>query len=225
MSELLINIAHQWRQPLNAIGMIAQSIRDDFQYKELTNESLDSSTKMIMEELIKLSTTIKTITDGHFKDEKRHEINVSQAVMIGINAMKNQLASNNISLETKIEDDILALGSFNIIIQAIITVITNSLEIFIERKIKDRYIKVETIKDTTNNKVIISIEDNGGGIDKELIDKIFDPYFTTKFKSRGKGMSLYLVKTMIERKMEGSIRIRNTYVGVEFIIEVCCYGS
>jgi signal transduction histidine kinase len=81
------------------------------------------------------------------------------------------------------------------------------------------------MKDTKSNKILISIEDNGGGIDQAVMDKIFDPYFTTKFKSKGKGMSLYLLKTMIERKMEGSMRMRNTPEGVEFIIEVCCYGN
>ncbi|MBF0472361.1 MAG: PAS domain S-box protein [Nitrospirae bacterium] len=225
IDELMVNIAHQWRQPLNAIGLMVQNIRDDFNFKELTDSSLNSSVMIIMDELFKLSMTIKTFTNSYSQYENEQEINVSQAIKMGINSMKEQFISNNVLVDTSIEDNILAKGYSNILTQVTITIIENSLEVFIERNIKNRYIKITASKDTLSNKIIISISDNGGGIDKTILDKIFDPYFTTKFKSRGRGMSLYLVKTMIERKMEGSMRLSNTKEGVEFIIEVCCYGS
>ncbi|KJU87587.1 ATP-binding region, ATPase-like domain protein [Candidatus Magnetobacterium bavaricum] len=74
------------------------------------------------------------------------------------------------------------------------------------------------MKDLQDNKLTISISDNGGGIDTEIIDKVFDPYFTTKFKTRGKGLGLYMVKTMIDNKMEGTVSVSNIKEGAEFKI-------
>ncbi|MBF0344721.1 MAG: DUF3365 domain-containing protein [Nitrospirae bacterium] len=224
MGELLINIAHQWRQPLNVIGILVQNVRDAYIYKELSDELLDSSTNTIMGELLKLSGTITAFTDIYNKETDKTEFSVQQAINRGLDFIENHLVSNNIKLETDIIDDILVEGYPNIIIQLIIAVITNSLDVFRERKIEKGCIKIKAMKNSEGNKVTLSMSDNGGGIEGEIIDRIFDPYFTTRFKTRGKGMSLYLIKAMIERRMEGTMSVRNTKEGAEFIVELSCLG-
>jgi len=97
-------------------------------------------------------------------------------------------------------------------------IINNAREILIEREIKNPWTKIFLSKE--NNKNVITINDNAGGIQKNIIEKIFDPYFSTKQKLTGTGIGLYMAKMVIERNMSGKITVRNTDVGAEFRVEV-----
>ncbi|MBF0344717.1 MAG: HAMP domain-containing protein [Nitrospirae bacterium] len=220
MGDLLVNIAHHWRQPLNAVGMLAQNIRDAFNFNELSKELLDRSVNMIMDELLSLSNMLNGFKEIYYIRKEKEIIDFSGLIKNILDLLKNYLSFTNATIDTEIQKGIEAVGYTSIISQVIISILTNSLDTFVERKVADGSIKIRVTKESDGNKTLIVISDSGGGIEEEILENIFDPYFTTKFKERGRGLSLYMSKTMIEMAMGGRLAVRNTIKGAEFIIEI-----
>ncbi|MEO5358403.1 MAG: DUF3365 domain-containing protein [Nitrospirae bacterium YQR-1] len=220
ISELLMNIAHHWRQPLNVVGVIAQEINDAYNFKELNAEFLDQSVSTIMKELRSLSDTISIFKDIYSNRKDIESFSVHEIIRNTLAAINTYLQNNNTKIETQLNDDIVILGYPQDLSQSMINIITNSVEIFRERNIENGFIRITLHKAAKNDKAVIAISDNGGGITNDIMDKIFDPYFTTKFKSKGTGLGLYLTKAIIEKEMNGTLSVGNTEDGAEFIIEI-----
>lgn len=220
MGEMIENIAHQWRQPLSLITTISSGIKLNFEYgtfkKENAVEDLDT--------LIKTSNYLSETID-HFREfikEKRElkVVRVQERIKNVLNILDASLKNNHIELITELNEKIsldaqLVKGELS---QVLINIINNSKDAFVNQNIEKKWIKITCTK--KENFALISVEDNAGGIPDEIIDKIFNPYFTTKHQYKGTGIGLYMSKNIIEKQIHGNIYVENTSHGAKFFIEI-----
>ncbi len=216
MGEMIGMIAHQWRQPLNNLSLLTQMISLKYDRDKLTKELMfdfkNNSNKHIQE----MSKTIDDFRD-FFKPEKQkmdfciNDIIVNSLDMLNLPFVKEKLS---ISFENKTK--FYSHGFPNELGQAIINILNNAKDAFISNKIKIKKIKITL--ENKEGKIIVKIIDNAGGISLAIIDKIFDPYFSTKMDKNGTGLGLYMTKIIIEEHMDGKISVKNSGDGVEFMI-------
>ncbi|MDZ7817767.1 MAG: HAMP domain-containing sensor histidine kinase [Aliarcobacter sp.] len=147
---------------------------------------------------------------------KKEEFFIKQSVDNAIKIVKSTLDFYHIELVVNIDETYKTNGYKNEYSQAVMNIISNAKDILIEKEIKNPQI---TIYSKESDKFTLCIEDNAGGIDEKIIDKIFDPYFTTKYEY-GTGIGLYMTKMIIEEKMNGSIYVENSQNGAKFSIEI-----
>ena len=213
MGEMISMIAHQWRQPLSAISATAINIQLDVDLEKLKLEDKDKEYLLdqihdIYKYTKNLSTTIDDFRNFYKPNKKLDYIQLDQVSSKALAIIKSLLINNNIQI---IEDYCCSskLEMFtNEIVQVVLNILKNANDNFMERNIKE-----PTIKITTNDKVL-SICDNGGGIPEEVIDKIFDPYFSTKDEKNGTGLGLYMSKTIVEEHHNATLEVENTDDGV-----------
>jgi len=220
MGELLVNIAHQWRQPLNNIGAIIQNLEDSFNYGDISKESLKEDVISIMGELRYLSETINRFSNYYQSSSDKEEFfTLKKAIFEAYNMLAPTLLVNNIHTRVTVEDKILIFGDRVEFVQVFLNLFSNVKDLAIELK-KPLNIEIFAKYNRVDNIISIHFADNGGGIKKDNLSKIFDPYFTTKDKSKGVGLGLFIAKSIIEHKFRGKIRVSNIENGAEFIIEV-----
>lgn len=220
MGELLVNIAHHWRQPLNAISVLAQEIRDANMFHDLTDDYLDSTVKTIMGELQSLSDTIDNFRSFYHAEKEKSRFSIATAVEKSLSLMEGYFKNRKIAIEIDVKEDVVVEGYQNEFSRVILSVLNNTKDIFEERGIENGHIKIKLQKESETGKATLRISDDGGGINDDIIDKIFDPYFTTKPKARGTGLGLYMAKSVVEKNMSGTMRAQNTEGGLEVIIEL-----
>ncbi len=245
MGEMIGAIAHQWKQPLNAIGMIIQDVQDAYEFGEFDKEYLDKSVDDTMEQISFMSNTINDFRD-FFKPEKEiAPFEINSAIRDVINLLYAQIKKSNIDIlfdcvydgEKKqlfktngiggiciCKPELIVRGFPNEFKQAILNIITNARDAIIKRLheglMKDNESGIISIELSANGKsVVLAIRDNGGGISKEISGKIFDPYITSKGKE-GTGIGLYMSKLIIEKNMKGRLYAENIDNGAVFIIEL-----
>lgn len=216
MGEMIGNIAHQWRQPLNSIGVIIQNIEDAYEFNELTKDYLNEKVATVMNQLNYMSHTIDDFRNFFKPDKEKQDFQVFDALKSAVNFMEANFVHNNISVEYQLITDTTIWGYPNEYAQVLLNILNNARDILIERKIANPTIFITAEK--TDSHSIVKISDNGGGIDPDIIHKLFDPYFTTK--TVGTGLGLYMSKMIVEKNMDGKLWVRNTTGGAEFIIEV-----
>ncbi|PPB59172.1 histidine kinase [Campylobacter hyointestinalis subsp. hyointestinalis] len=218
MGEMIGNIAHQWRQPLAEISAIHMNMKVTYDFNKFDKKYLNEKIK----EANKLTTYMsQTITDfqNFFKPRGEKEIfSVQNACKEAAKIIESSLRYHEISLKFNTIKDTNILGYKNEYSQVILNILSNAKDIIIERKIKFPRINIE-IKEG-NNYSIVKISDNAGGIAEKILDKIFEPYFTTRYKTQGTGIGLYMSKNIIERNMYGFINVKNTDEGALFTIKV-----
>lgn len=220
MGEMISNIAHQWRQPLSVItscstGLKLQKELGDFNDKDFY-ESLDN----INEKAQYLSGTIDSFRDFLNNKKEFKKVVLQDELNKLICIISETLKTYNIKLENNFEDNNtiklnLVPGDFN---QAIINIINNAKDLLIEKNITNPMIKLDLIEYKT--KIVLTIEDNAGGIADEVISHIFEPYYTTKHKAQGTGLSLNISYRIITDILNGNIHVKNTDVGAKFFIEL-----
>jgi C4-dicarboxylate-specific signal transduction histidine kinase len=218
MGEMLGNIAHQWRQPLNALGVKVQELGLSFEYGELSKELLNANISTAMEILQHLSQTITVFQNFTVPDKEKSLFSVEQVIATTIQIMDESLRKDGITLNISSTGDPQINGYPNEYSQVLMNLVLNAKDAFLEQKTADPRISV--ILWSENGKSVVTITDNGGGIREDIIDKIFDPYFTTKSLGKGTGVGLFLSKSIIEKNMQGRITVRNVEGGSEFRIEV-----
>ena len=202
MSELIVSIAHNWRQPINAVGFIVQDIKDAYEHKELDDAYLNQSVDKVMEVLNDLSTMINDFSFLFSKDVKKEDFDLIEL----LSNLQNMLELQNIEyiLHRDKKQSYVIYGLKNELQQVFLYIVKNSIEAIEKRKENEDFkavIEVDIQK--INNNVKITFSDNGIGIDEAIKDRIFEPYFTTK--TQGVGLGLYVVKTIIENHMNGHV--------------------
>ena len=218
MGEMIGNIAHQWRQPLNALSLVLQNIHFSYKMDELDDEFMDKSIKKAN---LLTNTMSKTIDDfrNFFKPNKeKKEFLLDEVVSKSITLIESTFKHSNIELEYSYEELINIFGFPNEFSQVVLNILNNARDALLENKIENARVIVNTKMDKNFGYVII--RDNAGGIPNSIINKIFNPYFTTKEEGKGTGIGLYMSKTIIETNMDGKLIVENVDDGAEFIIRV-----
>jgi len=229
MGEMLGAIAHQWRQPLNALGLIIQDIKEAYQSEELNQEYIDQSIKDSMVQILYMSHTIDDFRN-FFRTSKQKEVfNVIRSIEFTLSIFSAQMKEHSIKIDTVFneDDDILVDGFFNEFNQVILNIMSNAKDAILEARengilgTDGGQIIVRVLKE--DDRAVLKIGNNGGRIPDNLIDTIFEPYFTTKEEGKGTGIGLYMSKTIIEQNMNGRIYVENIDYGVIFTIYLELY--
>jgi signal transduction histidine kinase len=218
LGEMIGNIAHQWRQPLNSLGLLVQQAPLFCGLGEVDMEFLDSNAQKAMELIQHMSRTIDDFRSYFKPDKEKVEFRVHEAVQKVLTLMEGCLSNQRISIEVEVRDDPLIYGYPNEFSQVLLNILINAKDALTEREIAMP--KVLFTIGTHENRAVVTIADNAGGIPEEIIDKIFDPYFTTKGPQEGTGVGLFMSKTIIEKNMGGRLSVRNIADGAEFRIEI-----
>ena len=222
MGEMIGNIAHQWRQPLNKLGIVMQQMHMDQEKGVMTDRLMEERVGKGMDLLLSLSRTIDDFRN-FFRPEKEAALfNLAGAVVKTVIFFAASCIDHNIKVSIDGESDLMHLGHLNEFCQALLNILNNARDAHLERRVDDPLIAV-CMRDEERRSVV-TIRDNAGGIPSEIIDKIFDPYFTTKEEGRGTGVGLYMAKSIIDRNMQGRISARNLVDGAEFTIVICQSG-
>ncbi len=216
MGEMIGNIAHQWRQPLTALSSILINIELFFEKGKLTKEKLFYKVSEANEQITFMSKTIDDFRNFFASGKQKERFNISIPIKKVENLMSASLSNNDIKLFINIKDNFELFVYPNEMAQALLNLISNAKDIILERKIKNGQIKISAF--TQNGKEIMSIKDNAGGIKVTPIEKIFEPYFSTKHATSGTGIGLYMTKTIIEKNNNGKIFVKNDRDGAVFTI-------
>jgi len=216
MGEMVHNIAHQWRQPLNALSLLVRNIKDDYDFKTLTPEVMDQSVGDAQRLLNRMSATIDDFREFFRPEREMTEFDVAHAVGEALFVIESTLHSQGINVSTELPAGISAEGFPSQYAQAVLNLLANAKEAILERSGEPGHIHLNLSSD--GQWVTLRIEDNGGGIPADVLPKIFDPYFTTKDK--GSGIGLYMTKTIIEHNMHGAVQAENGSDGACFSLRI-----
>jgi signal transduction histidine kinase len=217
MGEMIGNIAHQWRQPLSAVAAIVQDIEDAYEYDELTEEYLHSSVEKTMKQLSYMSRTIDDFRNFFKPNKEKKDFSVQKVLEDTINFVEKSFSFHNIKINLVVKQDSTINGFPNEYSQTVLNILNNSKDAIVENKINPGKINI-VANINEKGQSVVSIEDNGGGIPANIIDKIFDPYFSTKEQGKGTGIGLYMAKMIIEENMKGELWVDNLQDGARFTI-------
>ncbi|RJQ23246.1 MAG: HAMP domain-containing protein [Nitrospiraceae bacterium] len=218
MGEMVSAIADQWRQPISIVGLIIQDIKETYDSGELNKEYIDSSIKTGMDIIYKMSHTIDDFRSFFKPDGEKQQFNLDVIVLRALSFIDSGFENDGIKVELDLKEDITVFGYRNDYTQALLNILNNAKEALIDSKTGSPYIGIKAFRE--NGKAVVTVKDNGGGIQKDIIDRIFDPYFTTKNHKKGAGVGLYMSKMIIEKNMDGELTVNNTDGGAEFRVEV-----
>jgi PAS domain S-box-containing protein len=219
MGEMLGNIAHQWRQPLNTLGLIIQELRLTYGRDGFNKESLDASVKKAMAVIMHMSQTINDFSNYFRPDKEKSLFSVNGVVVKTLSLVEPSLKNLNIEVEVIKVTDAEINGYVQEYAQVLLNILLNCRDAFEEgNSDTPRVVTITIFKE--NDRSVLTVADNAGGIPEAVMGKIFDPYFTTKGPDKGTGIGLYMAKAIIEKNMGGRLSVRNSADGAEFRIEV-----
>ncbi len=214
MGEMIGNIAHQWRQPLNALAMVFGNISSAHQCNELTAEYLEKTVENGNRLIQKMSTTINDFRNFFHPDKEMKAFPVREQLRHAIALVEVGFTSQNITIRLDAPEELMLTGFPNEYSQVLLILLSNARDAINESGVAAGIITVRLFK--RDGQGCTAVSDNGGGIPADVMDKIFEPYFSTK--QMGTGIGLYMSKMIIERSMNGTIEAHNSGGGAEFII-------
>ena len=220
MGEMIGNIAHQWRQPLNALALLLQNIAISYEMERLDKALIQRVNDKGMLLINTMSTTIDDFRN-FFKPNKEKELfNIESFITKTLRMISGAFKNALIDIRVDLKPDLEVYGYPNEFSQVMLNILNNAKDALVERNIQGRYILIESFNDESS--VYIRISDNAGGIDQGVMAKIFDPYFSTKEEGKGTGIGLYMSKVIIETNMQGKLFVQNSDQGAIFTIRLKC---
>jgi len=208
LGEMLNNIAHQWRQPLGSITMIIQSFQTKMSLGKLTPTFVDEKVNDALLLASNMSNTLDDFKNFFSPNKVKSRFSIKNCIEHSIELSKYLLIQENIKVNLKIRKDVEINSFYNELSHVFLNIISNSKDALCSNVDKnDRILKI--IVNRFKNHLVVNILDNGGGIPQDILPKIFEPYYTTKYKSAGTGIGLYMSKQIIEKHMNGEISCKN----------------
>jgi PAS domain S-box-containing protein len=219
MGEMIGNIAHQWRQPLNVLALILQELSITNELGSFPREDLDASITKSLQIIYHMSQTIDGFRDFFRPDKETVPFSPLKVAVRTVALVDASFRELQIDVDISGADDIIIQGYPNEYSQVILNILMNARDAFQERAPSGpRTIRISLTRE--NMKTVLNITDNAGGIPGEVMEKIFDPYFSTKGPDKGTGLGLFMSKTIIEKNMSGRLSACNAGEGATFRIEV-----
>ncbi len=228
MGEMISMIAHQWRQPLGAISTtsIDLNIKLELEIFDMkTQDGREEAMEYFKNSLSQIEFFVQSLTNtiddfrSFYKPNKDKEVSlINLPIQKAFEILEASLSSNNIKILREYKSKEKLLMYPNELMQVILNILKNAQDNFLEKKISNAHIIIKTFDTLLSS--VIEICDNGGGISQDIIDKIFDPYFSTKDEKNGTGLGLYMSKIIVEEHHDGIITMQNTKDGVCFNIEL-----
>ncbi|RXJ93587.1 hypothetical protein CRV00_10040 [Malaciobacter molluscorum] len=228
LHEMLDSISHQWRQPLSSISTAASGMKLNKEFNSLDDETFNKLIDSIVENSLYLSKTIDNFKSFFKTNSENVLFNIKNTVNKVFNLMSYKFNENKIECIINVIDKNIE-GLEHELIQSLVNLLNNAQDAIVKKLINEekRLIFLDAYSDEKNN-LIIKVRDNANGIDEKIIDKIFEPYFTTKHQSQGTGVGLYMTYEIILKHFNGIFYVKNVsytyenkeYKGAEFIIKI-----
>ena len=223
MGEMIGNIAHQWRQPLSLITTAASGLKINHEMGLLDKNKLDHCADTIVNSAHYLSNTIDDFRSFFKPNKEKEYFKVLNAFERTFTLLESHFINKNITMIKNIED-VQIYGFENELIQVLLNILNNAKDALVEKKEQKPLIFIDVF--SKDEEVCIAIKDNAGGIKEDIINRIFEPYFTTKHQSQGTGIGLYMSEEIVVKHMKGELIVQNVqytyedveYKGVEFKI-------
>ncbi|WP_121626341.1 ABC transporter substrate-binding protein [Poseidonibacter antarcticus] len=215
MGEMIRNIAHQWRQPLNRVNLslsIIQTVYEEDDNKELITNKIFYAQKNIKY----MSDTIDDFMNFFKADKKKNTFSIYTAIYESLKLLESRTVGIDINII--VPKAVEVYNYRNEYLQVLLIILNNALDNFKNTNLENKSIKIEYLE--RNSYFELFINDNGGGIAKENLENIFEPYFTTKFKKEGTGLGLYMAKTLVEDSMNGLLSVESEDNNTTFIIRL-----
>ena len=219
MKELIKNISHQYRQPLSVISTAATALKMFNEKKLLDEHKLYEACTLVNKNVQYLSSILDGFDTLNCQRIKKSIFRLSE-IKYRINSFTSGYdQSLDINIQIQIKDDISVLSFKSELIQVILNIINNSREALERKKIQGQK-QIQITMDSDNTHYIISIKDNAGGIEEDIIHRVFEPYFTTKHQGRGVGLGLYIGYVLVTQRLGGEVVVVNIPDGCEFTLRI-----
>lgn len=214
IGEMVGNISHQWKQPLNTINLILMNLYDDFKLGELSEEQFKNTVDRLMNIVKTMSETIKDFTDFLKPNREMKEFDLQESLQLALDLMETSLKNNAINVQVNLEKELRMMGYPNEFSHVLFNILNNARDAIVESDLETKEISILGFK--KEKETILEIRNSGHPIPPEVLGNIFEPYYTTKADNGGTGIGLYISKIIVEQRMMGRIEIENTSLGV------CC---
>jgi len=218
MGEMIGNIAHQWRQPLSVLALEIQDIEEAFYYGELDKSYLEKFSHKSMYQIKYMSKTIDDFRSFLNPSRAEGSFFLDELFVRLYTLLESVLSAHSITFTCSNEVKSLIKGDSNQLLQVLVNLINNAKDAQVSTNVVDKKIFLTAINEEKN--LLILVQDNGGGIPEAILERIFEPYFTTKEVLHGSGLGLYMSRLMIEQKFNGSIHVSNNQEGACFSIRI-----
>ena len=216
MGEMIGNIAHQWRQPLNLLGLLTQELAITYRKGDFSGNYLESTVKKMLETIRHMSQTIDDFRNFFRPFREKVDFRILETVKKTVSLLEGSLSGQRIKTVLVADCDPAVSGYPNEFSQVLLNLLINARDAFAAGESGDQIITVTVGRE--GGRCVVCVADNAGGIPEEIIDRVFDPYFTTKGPDKGTGVGLFMSKSIIEKNMGGSLTVRNIGRGAEFRI-------
>jgi PAS domain S-box-containing protein len=218
LGEMINNIAHQWNQPLNTLGLVVQQLPLSYDSGQFSRDFLEECTDNAMELIRHMSRTIEDFRNLFKADKIAISFSVNQVIEHTLSLIEKTFKDQHIDIALHSEGDPTAIGFPNEYSQVLLNILLNARDALVGNDVDAARISIRAF--SQGGRSVVTITDNAGGIADEHLDKLFDAYFTTKGPEKGTGIGLFMSRTIIEKSMGGRLSVRNTEEGAEFRIEV-----
>ena len=218
MGEMMSMIAHQWRQPLSTVTLLISNLQfGKMLGNEISSQKLDSTLNEISSTLVYLSETINDFQTYFHPNKIKSKVEIHEVLKKAVNFAKPRANRNNIEMLINKETDIESVTYENELIKIILNLINNAIDALINKDTQNSKITISA--KNVDDMIYIYVKDTGEGIALEHIDKVFEPYFSTKGKN-GTGLGLYMSQIIAQKQFDGEISVSSSDVGATFLVKI-----
>ncbi|AXX94888.1 hybrid sensor histidine kinase/response regulator [Arcobacter ellisii] len=219
LGEMIGIISHQLKQPLNVLSLYCDCVEYSYKEGEVDDIYVKEFSTNTKSQINYMNETINGFLDFYNPNKKKEVFNISEAINFALAILKSKIIVNNIKVNLELNEKLEIAGVKMELAQVVINIVNNSIDAFIERGIFEKDINIKLF--ANDSKVVLFIEDNAGGIENKNLEKILDPYYTTKVD--GTGIGLYMVKLIVKNNFNGELKVMNSEKGLKFIILLDLY--